>query len=63
MKLYYSPGACSLGIHVLLEEIGKPYDRRTDQRPRRGAISARHIVAVSPKAKVPSLWPATMAAF
>ena len=26
MKLYFSPGACSLGIHVLLEEIGKPYE-------------------------------------
>src|SRR5688572_33445058 len=26
LKLYYMPGACSLGIHVLLEEIGKPYD-------------------------------------
>jgi len=26
MKLYYAPGVCSIGIHVLLEEIGKPYD-------------------------------------
>ena len=26
MKLYFSPGACSIGIHVLLEEIGKPYE-------------------------------------
>ncbi len=25
MKLFYAPGACSIGIHVLLEEIGKPY--------------------------------------
>jgi glutathione S-transferase len=23
MRLYYAPGACSLGIHVLLEEIGR----------------------------------------
>jgi glutathione S-transferase len=26
MRLYYAPGACSLGIHVLLEEIGRPYE-------------------------------------
>ena len=26
MKLYYMPGTCSIGIHVVLEEIGKPYD-------------------------------------
>ena len=26
MKLFYTPGACSLGIHVLLEQAGAPYD-------------------------------------
>ena len=23
--LYYSPGACSLSVHIVLEWIGKPY--------------------------------------
>ena len=26
MKLLYAPGACSIGIHVLMEELGKPYE-------------------------------------
>jgi glutathione S-transferase len=53
MKLYYSPGACSLGIHVLLEEIGKPYElAKVDlsQPP-----TERSVTAVNPKARVPTL--------
>ena len=25
-KLFYAPGACSIGIHLLLEEIGAPFE-------------------------------------
>src|SRR5271157_4501242 len=53
MKLYYAPGACSIGIHVLLEEIGKPYQLEPVNL-RDGAQFKPPFTAVSPKAKVPS---------
>jgi glutathione S-transferase len=54
MKLYYSPGACSLGIHVLLEEIGKPYDLELIN-VRDGSQYSEAFMAISPKSKVPAL--------
>jgi glutathione S-transferase len=54
MKLYYAPGACSIGIHVLLEEIGKPYQLEPVNL-RDGAQFKPPFNAVSPKAKVPAL--------
>lgn len=54
MKLYYSPGACSVGIHVLLEEIGAPYDA-VMVNLREGAQFKPEFTAVNPKAKVPTL--------
>jgi glutathione S-transferase len=54
MKLYYSPGACSLGIHVLLEEIGKPYEANAVNL-REGAQFKPDFVAKNPKSKVPTL--------
>ncbi|MBV8868912.1 MAG: glutathione S-transferase C-terminal domain-containing protein [Acetobacteraceae bacterium] len=54
MKLYYAPGACSLGIHVLLEEIGKPYETAT-VKLMEGAQYKPEFTAINPKSKVPTL--------
>jgi glutathione S-transferase len=54
MKLYYAPGACSLGIHVLLEEIGKPYEASL-LNIREGAQFKPEFTAINPKSKVPTL--------
>lgn len=54
MKLFYAPGACSLGIHVILEEIGKPYTaEKLDIR--NGAQNTPEFQAINPKGKVPTL--------
>jgi glutathione S-transferase len=54
MKLYYAPGACSIGIHVLLEEIGKPYELgKLDFAA--GEQHGPEFKRVNPKGKVPTL--------
>jgi glutathione S-transferase len=54
MKLYYAPGACSIGIHVLLEEIGKPYQAEPVNL-RDGAQFKPPFTGINAKAKVPTL--------
>jgi len=54
MKLFYAPGVCSIGIHVLMEEIGKPYDAVAINL-REGAQYKPEYTAVNPKSKVPAL--------
>jgi glutathione S-transferase len=54
VKLYYSPGACSVGIHVILEEIGKPYELSLVAL-KEGAQHKPEYLAVNPKSKVPAL--------
>jgi glutathione S-transferase len=54
MKLYYAPGVCSIGIHVLLEEIGKPYELEAINL-REGAQYKPEYTKVNPKSKVPAL--------
>jgi glutathione S-transferase len=52
-KLYYAPGACSIGIHLLLEEIGKPY--QVEQVDLRAPAPQRPYTGVNAKSKVPAL--------
>lgn len=54
MKLLYAPGACSLGIHVLLEEIGKPYEAEAVSL-REGEQFKPQFTSVNAKSKVPTL--------
>jgi glutathione S-transferase len=54
MKFFYAPGACSLGIHVLLEEVGKPYE--AEHLNIRAAEQFKpEFIALNPKSKVPTL--------
>ena len=52
--LYYSPGACSLAPHIILEEIGDPYElRRVDLTA--GQQRTDEYRALNPKGRVPAL--------
>lgn len=53
-KLYFAPGACSIGIHILLEEIGKPYEA-IPLDLRNGAQFKPEFTGINPKSKVPTL--------
>ena len=54
LSLYYSPGACSLASHIVLEEIGTPFEAR-----RVAIAESEHrtpeYLAVNPRGRVPTL--------
>jgi glutathione S-transferase len=53
--LYYSSGACSIGIHLILEEIGKPFTTiRLDLKVRRDQYQ-QSFATINAKSKVPTL--------
>ncbi len=54
MKLYYSPNSCALAIHILLEDIGKPYTLELVDL-RSGAQYKQPYISLNPKGKVPAL--------
>lgn len=53
-KLFYAPGTCAMGIHVLLEEIGKPFELHKINLMAHEQHAPDYL-AVNPKAKVPAL--------
>jgi glutathione S-transferase len=52
--LYYSPGSCSLAVHIVLEEIGKPY-RLEPVITDKGEAKKPEFRRLNPKGRIPVL--------
>ena len=55
MKLYYSPGACSLSPHIVLEEAGLPYEAVLASTKTHQLADGTDYYTINPKGYVPLL--------
>ena len=55
MKLYYSPGACSLAPHIILREAGLPFDLVQVDLQAKKTKDGGDFTKVNPKGQVPTL--------
>lgn len=53
--LYYSPGACSLSVHIVLEEIGAPYEAEIRSAKNGEGTTTSDYLTLNPKGRVPAL--------
>ncbi len=54
IKLYYSPGACSLAPHIVLEELGIPYEA-VKISTSEGQQRSPEYLKINPRGRVPAL--------
>ena len=55
MKLYYSPGACSMAPHIVLREAGYKFDLEKVDIPNKKTAGGDDFWKVNPKGYVPAL--------
>ena len=55
MKLYYSPGACSLAVHIALREVGVRFDRIPVDLVKHATADGTNFYDISPRGYVPLL--------